>query len=81
MTPVHLIDYNFLFLDNKIVSEYIFKENKVITNYDLYNLSLVISKPDSSKSDFSQYYNKYLATGMRRHYAYYKDFEKYINKK
>ena len=57
------------------------KNNQIYIGEEVWDEVKLINKPDSSKSEFILLYNKYLKTGKRRHYSYYKDFEKYINKK
>jgi hypothetical protein len=89
---IYNYDYNIASGLNALTRVNLREENILLTNKDLiyenkslkHGLYLPVSitiKPDSSKSSFTKSYNKYLQTGKRRHYPYYKDFEKYINSK
>ena len=83
LTKVNTIQNSFLKIKNDFINEDCFNKNKdsSIRKYNLFMPSSLNIKPDSSKSRFLKAYNIYITKGKRRHYPYYKDFEKYINKK
>ena len=83
LTKVNIIESCYILYKNGIIYEdsYINCKDTALLKYNLSLPSTINFKPDSSKSNFILSYNKYIATGKRWYYPYYKDFEKYINKK
>ena len=82
LSHVYLIERNYILYNGSLVYEdkYNQYKNTPLLETFLYNPLEISVKPDSSKSDFIKMYNKYLLTGKRRFYSYYKDREKYFNK-
>ena len=81
--PVGSMELYYELKDKNIINKHSYQINnepEVFVN-EIYLPSSITVKPDSSKSRFIRAYNKYISTGKTRHYPYYKDFEKYINKK
>lgn len=70
LTPVFRKKSNYIIRDNKLIYEGLYNPTSDYSGSDqiIYYPVEITVKPDSSKSSLMMMYNKYLKTGIRRHY-------------